>query len=142
MNIHVPLYWELFSLLRSSSSLACKKPYPSEGLLCQGTHLRLAIMVLSQWGPKWGKGITALWSDSYLVDHIISLKNWNSNEVINNFIDIYFLKNRIVNFQDWLEAEFIGVLETMTRKRIFLNVFLSDQHLFLNKKLSKHLLKL
>lgn len=60
----------------------------------------------------------------------------------NNIFDIYFFKNRIVNFQDWLEAEFIGVLETMTRKRIFSNVFLLDQHLFLNKKLSKHLLKL
>lgn len=56
--------------------------------------------------------------------------------------DFYVLNNRIVNFQDWSEAEFIGVLDTTTQARTFSSVFLLDQHLLLNKRLSKILLKL
>lgn len=72
------IYWELFSCLRRSSSLACKKPYPNEGLSSVTGHPFMPSYygLISRGALNDIREVTVFCSDSYLVDHIISLKKF------------------------------------------------------------------
>ena len=70
------IYWELVNFLRNSSSLACKKPYPNEGLSSVTGHPFMPSYYGLVRRGALNDELTAFYSDSYLVDHIISLKKF------------------------------------------------------------------